>query len=212
VNARSFCCLFIIGFVTVFYICVECARTAKAVKLWSELSESRRDREEAKQEMRRIQALRENDMEAYSKLVQETKNERLHYLMNQTDSYLAKINELVQNQRSETEDIVGVGSGAEDAERAVTPVPDSAASVNGSVDSAEDRAVTSADEATAAAAEAAARTLTKASREYYETTHKKHEKVSQPTILKGTRCVDCLSASLSDCIFCLYVLSFQAVI
>jgi hypothetical protein len=43
--------------------------------------------------------IKENDMEAYAKLVQETKNDRLHFLLNQTDTYLDTINKMVQNQR-----------------------------------------------------------------------------------------------------------------
>ena len=37
--------------------------------------------------------------QAYAKLVQETKNDRLHYQLNQTDTYLATINKMVQDQR-----------------------------------------------------------------------------------------------------------------
>ena len=42
-------------------------------------------------------------MEAYARLVQETKNDRLHFLLNQTDTYLATINRMVQNQRDEAD-------------------------------------------------------------------------------------------------------------
>ena len=39
----------------------------------------------------RVKALKENDMEAYQQLVSEAKNERLQFLLNQTDEYLASI-------------------------------------------------------------------------------------------------------------------------
>lgn len=47
-----------------------------------------------------MQALKENNMEAYIALVQETKNSRLKYLLSQTDEYIAIINRLVKDQRS----------------------------------------------------------------------------------------------------------------
>ena len=43
-------------------------------------------------------------MEMYSKLLQDTKNDRLHYLLNQTDTYLATINKMVEEQRVEGEE------------------------------------------------------------------------------------------------------------
>ena len=36
-------------------------------------------------------------MEEYAKLIQETKNTRLKYLLNQTDSYIATINSMIQD-------------------------------------------------------------------------------------------------------------------
>ena len=39
-------------------------------------------------------------MEAYAKLIQETKNSRLKYLLNQTDTYITTINSMIQDQRS----------------------------------------------------------------------------------------------------------------
>lgn len=109
--------------------------------------------------MRRLQALKENDMEAYVKLVQETKNERLHYLINQTDSYLAAINEMVQNQRLEAE------SSSDDLQLRHT---EDILAVE-QISSQESRS----------------NTLTKASRDYYDSTHRRFEKVQQPSMLKG---------------------------
>lgn len=44
----------------------------------------RREKDSIKSEAKRIQALRENDMESYMKLVSETKNQRLQHLLNET--------------------------------------------------------------------------------------------------------------------------------
>lgn len=71
----------------------------RSTKLWVENNEVKRDREEARAEMRRLQALKENDMEAYTSLVQETKNGRLKFLLSETDNYIATINRLIQQQR-----------------------------------------------------------------------------------------------------------------
>ena len=49
------------------------------------------EREEEREERRRLKALRENDMEAYAELVAKTKNERLRFLLEQTDAYLAEL-------------------------------------------------------------------------------------------------------------------------
>lgn len=40
-------------------------------------------------------------MESYMKLVSETKNQRLQYLLNETDSYIATINRMIEEQRDQ---------------------------------------------------------------------------------------------------------------
>jgi len=64
----------------------------------------KKERDEARTEMKRLQALKENDMEAYTSLVQETKNGRLKFLLNETDNYIATINQMIQQQRILSED------------------------------------------------------------------------------------------------------------
>ena len=65
--------------------------------------ETKKEKQEGKAEARRLQALKENDMESYMKLVQETKNSRLKHLLDQTDDYISTINRMVQAQRMEAE-------------------------------------------------------------------------------------------------------------
>ncbi len=48
-------------------------------------------RETMAEERARLKALRANDMEGYKKLLEKTKNDRLVFLMQQTDEYLAKL-------------------------------------------------------------------------------------------------------------------------
>ena len=45
-------------------------------------------RESLAEEKARIRALKSNDIEAYRRLLATARNERLEYLMSQTDSYL----------------------------------------------------------------------------------------------------------------------------
>ena len=80
---------------------MEVARAAKAVKTHFDLIEYRKEKDETNAEAKRIKALKENDMEGYLKLVQETKNDRLHFLINQTDSFILKIQHMMEGQRGD---------------------------------------------------------------------------------------------------------------
>jgi ATP-dependent helicase STH1/SNF2 len=73
----------------------ECGKVARAVRIADEQRGARKEKESARADARRMQALRENDMEAYSQLLQETKNDRLHYILQQADTYIASINEMI---------------------------------------------------------------------------------------------------------------------
>lgn len=74
-------------------------RMSRFVKQQVDIADSRREKDEVKAEAQRIRALRENDMEAYTKLVQETKNDRLQFLLSETDAYIESINAMIQQQR-----------------------------------------------------------------------------------------------------------------
>ena len=80
---------------------IEIARAAKAVKTHFDLIEYRKEKDETNAEAKRIKSLKENDMEAYLKLVLETKNDRLHFLINQTDSFILKIQHMMEGQRGD---------------------------------------------------------------------------------------------------------------
>jgi ATP-dependent helicase STH1/SNF2 len=130
----------------------ECSKAARNVKVAVENLQSRKERDEARMEMRRMQALKENDMEQYMALVQQTKNGRLQFLLNETDNYLATINRMIQEQRIQDSNLVGNNS---------------AASSNTEINDA----VTS--------------KMTQKAKEYYRSTHRTVEEVSQPRMLKG---------------------------
>ena len=50
-----------------------------------------------------MRALRENDMEQYHKLVQEAKNERIKFLLDQTKNYLSSLGSKVKRQQQQLE-------------------------------------------------------------------------------------------------------------
>lgn len=78
---------------------MQVSRSAKGVKAFLDQKASKAEREEDRQEKLRLKALMANDMEAYGKLVAEAKNERLTYLLSQTNSYLESIRKLVREHK-----------------------------------------------------------------------------------------------------------------
>ena len=104
-------------------------------------------------------------MDAYARLLQETKNDRLHFLVSQTDSYLAAINKMVQSQAE--------GVQPTPALITTTPTPTSSSS-------------SSTELATPAAATAVVGGVgTANAKAYYATAHRRTEVVSQPRSLAG---------------------------
>jgi len=81
---------------------LECKKVAASVKSHVEGVDMRRQKEFLQLEARRLEALRENDMDAYMALVAETKNDRLHFLLSETDQCLATINKLVAQHSEDT--------------------------------------------------------------------------------------------------------------
>ncbi|KAF0684112.1 Aste57867_23899 [Aphanomyces stellatus] len=74
-------------------------KVSRNVKAFVESKANKAEREEDRQEKLRLKALKANDMAAYSKLVAEAKNERLTYLLSQTNTYLDSIRALVKSHR-----------------------------------------------------------------------------------------------------------------
>lgn len=79
------------------------SKVFKQVKSRASEAERDKNRESMAEERARLKALRANDMEGYKKLLEKTKNDRLVFLMQQTDEYLAKLGELVVQQQQETQ-------------------------------------------------------------------------------------------------------------
>ena len=140
--------------VLVILFIAECSKAARAVKTHMENQDARKEKDEARAETRRLQALRENDMEAYTSLVQDTKNGRLKFLLNETDSYIATINRMIQEQR------------------VLTPEEEQLAAAAAASSEESDKA-------------SGSKKLTDTTKDYYRSTHRNVETVTQPTLLKG---------------------------
>lgn len=137
---------------------MDAAKTARAVKLRMESLEKGREKEDLRSESRRLQALRENDMESYTKLVQETKNVRLQYLLNESDKYIASIHAMIQEQQ-----IAGTSQGSDSSE------PQQHSGTQEDIDKMVLQSGRS----------------TKASQQYFQVAHRRVEKVIQPQMIKG---------------------------
>lgn len=136
----------------------DASKTIKAVKQYIETNDVRKEKEELKAEARRLQALKDNDMESYTRLLQDTKNTRLHYLLEATGTYITTIQRLVEEQRASggVDEATNENSGS-------------------SVDNDDQSSISGIDRSKAS-------TL---SVQYLEKTHRKNETVVQPHLLKG---------------------------
>eukprot|EP01034_Spumella_vulgaris_P021763 gene21763-27819_t len=166
----------------------ECSKTARLIKMWVENIDVKKEKDEARAEMRRLQALKENDMEAYAALVADTRNGRLKFLLNETDTYIATINKMIQDQRVEEES--GVQSdGVVAVEDANSPVGSTVATVaaTASTSSSEVNAIESemARDSGAKHGSGATNKMTQITKDYYRSTHRAIEVVAQPTMLRG---------------------------
>ncbi|KAH8047787.1 hypothetical protein JL721_12096 [Aureococcus anophagefferens] len=148
----------------------EAARRARGCKAKLELDTHRIEVEESRTARRRLQALRANDMAAYTQLVEETKNKRLKYLLEQTDSYIRNITDQVGLLRDAEVDA--------EARKAAKEAKESGEQVRAATRPAEKPR----DESYALDADEQRRNATA---EYYKTTHATSEEVRQPKMLVG---------------------------
>ena len=96
-------------------------KLAKQIKATMDGKERDAAREASKKEQARLEALKNNDMEAYQKLIKKYKNERLDFLMNQTSKYLENLSHLVETQKTEiSKDKIEVLVGEEEEEEKAT--------------------------------------------------------------------------------------------
>ena len=135
----------------------EAAKTARAVKQAADVSLARKERNEQRMEALRLQALKENNMEEYQRLVAETKNGRIQFLLSETDNYISTIRHMIEEQRAVMEDTAGGTLTAAALEQHTEKLSEQASDGK----------------------------ATQQGRDYYRSTHRRVELVAQPRMLKG---------------------------
>lgn len=85
-------------------------RVAKAVRDTFDKEQKKKEKEEISAERARLAALKANDMHAYSKLLEDTRNERLKFLLEKTEKHFSEISNLLQ-ERNQAEGGSGEGTG-----------------------------------------------------------------------------------------------------
>lgn len=152
------------------HVKAEAGKTARAVKQAAEIMLVRRERGEQRLEALRLQALKENNMEEYQRLVAETKNGRIQFLLSETDNYISTIKHMIEEQRAVVDLTAG---GTLTADNLAAAAAGGAASSSSAAAAATDEKLLETDKETAQV------------KDYYRSTHKRVELVSQPRMLKG---------------------------
>ncbi len=89
----------------------ECAKVARAIRDQLRKAEVAKEKETETAEKARIAALRANDMAAYTSLLEDTKNERLKYLLDKTDECMNRISTLLASRAEEEEEDIKLMGG-----------------------------------------------------------------------------------------------------
>ncbi|KAL3921856.1 MAG: hypothetical protein SGARI_006581, partial [Bacillariaceae sp.] len=90
----------------------DAAKIARQIRDTSEKEEKRKEKDAVAQERARLAALKANDMDAYSKLLEETKNDRLKFLMDKTEKHFSQISSSLNQERSGEDAAAAPGGGA----------------------------------------------------------------------------------------------------
>ena len=140
----------------------DAARCARGCKQKLEKVERSKEADESRTARRRLQALRANDMTSYAKLVEEAKNHRLKFLLEQTDGYIRQITKQVSSLRQAEEGLEQQAAKSGDA-------PEEKKGASTAIDDDDDSKKRD------------------ATRDYYNITHAVGEEVRQPKCLTGGR-------------------------
>ena len=82
----------------------ECAKIARAIREQHRKVEAAKEKDVENAEKARLAALRANDMAAYTSLLEDTKNERLKFLLDKTDECMNQISTLLASRAAEEEE------------------------------------------------------------------------------------------------------------
>uniref|UniRef100_A0A7S3QBD0 Uncharacterized protein n=1 Tax=Chaetoceros debilis TaxID=122233 RepID=A0A7S3QBD0_9STRA len=154
---------------------LDISKFARSMRDHVALQARKKEKGAVNEEKARILALKANDMQAYTALVQDTRNDRLKFLLNKTDQYIDQISGLLQDQN--TGEGAGDGEGSGDGE----------VSGDGG-DGANSTAVKTDDEEGGVEVVGGSRIIPvedEAAASYYQTAHVRQEEVKQPSILLG---------------------------
>ena len=172
----------------------ESVRHARLAMMHVERADSMKGKDEARAEMRRIQALQENDMEAYANLIKDTKNGRLKFLLNETDTYISEINRMIQEQRvvlpdselsaQEIDSDVMIGNQDDLLGNSQSKLAAADHSSTMALSPTQNHFDTSDDHFDASIPDGSQRT-NETTKDYYRSTHRTVEQVTQPTMLRG---------------------------
>ena len=89
----------------------EAAKLARTIRDMHKKAEVAKEKEADQAERARLAALRANDMAAYTSLLEDTKNERLKYLLDKTDECMNQISTLLASRVAEEEEDIKVTGG-----------------------------------------------------------------------------------------------------
>lgn len=95
-------------------------RLAKNIRDSFDKEEKKKEKDAVAQERARLAALKANDMTAYSKLLEETRNDRLKFLLEKTEKHFAEISALLQERTGDGPHVIRMGGATAAAPAAAT--------------------------------------------------------------------------------------------
>jgi ATP-dependent helicase STH1/SNF2 len=87
-------------------------RVAKLIRDNADKETKKKEKDVVAMERARLAALKANDMDAYSKLLEETKNERLKFLMDKTEKHFSQISTSLLQERNKDGSVASTGGTA----------------------------------------------------------------------------------------------------
>ena len=87
-------------------------RMAKTIRDSSDKESKKKEKDVVAAERARLAALKANDMDAYSKLLEETKNDRLKFLMDKTEKHFSQISTSLLQERNKDGSVASTGGAA----------------------------------------------------------------------------------------------------
>jgi SNF2 family DNA or RNA helicase len=90
----------------------DASKLARTMRDSADKESKRKEKDAAAAERARLAALKANDMDAYSKLLEETKNERLKFLMDKTEKHFSQISTSLLQERNKDGTVAATGGAA----------------------------------------------------------------------------------------------------